>query len=164
MRSNNIYFSLGSNIGDRKNNLLHGINHLNTHLNISSISSVYETSPQGYTEQSNFYNLVCTSTDNMEPEELLIICKDIETHCGRETRFQNGPRELDIDIISYGEKVLELNNLTIPHPRMHLRLFVLMPLFEIAPEWIHPKLKLSIKELVNMNVNQGGIISLGALK
>ena len=95
--------------------------------------------------------------------ELLGICKDIEIHCGRTSSFINGPRTLDIDIISYGNHLLEKEDLTIPHPRMHSRLFVLIPLAEINPLWVHPKLNVSVEKLIELNANQGEILNIGKL-
>ena len=101
MDNRQIYFSLGSNVGDRKSHIEHALKHLDSKLNINAISSIYETSPQGYEEQSNFYNLVCSTNNMINMYELLEICKDIEIHCGRTPNFINGPRILDIEIIYY---------------------------------------------------------------
>tara|TARA_Y100001970_G_C14224221_1_gene854557 strand:+ start:60 stop:554 length:495 start_codon:yes stop_codon:yes gene_type:complete len=161
MDSSQIYFSLGSNVGDRKSHIEHALKHLDSILNINAISSIYETSPQGYKDQSNFYNLVCSTNNMIDIYELLEICKNIEIHCGRTPNFINGPRILDIDIISYGDQLLEDKDLIIPHPRMHLRLFVLIPLVEINPNWVHPKLKIPIKKLLDVNTYQGDILNIG---
>ena len=164
MDSSQIYFSLGSNVGDRKSHIEHALKHLDSILNINAISSIYETSPQGYKDQSNFYNLVCSTNNMIDIYELLEICKNIEIHCGRTPNFINGPRILDIDIISYGDQLLEREDLQIPHPRMHLRLFVLIPLAEINPDWVHPKLNVSIEKLIEENTDQGDILNIGRVE
>ncbi|MFL2627460.1 MAG: 2-amino-4-hydroxy-6-hydroxymethyldihydropteridine diphosphokinase [Dehalococcoidia bacterium] len=164
MDNEQIYFSLGSNVGDRKHNLKHALKHLNSNLNIDLISSIYETSPQGYKDQSNFYNLACSTKKQIDMYELLGICKEIEIHCGRTSNFINGPRILDIDIISYGDQLFEKTDLIIPHPRMDSRLFVLIPLAEINPLWVHPKLNVSIEKLIKLNQNQGEILNIGKLQ
>tara|TARA_Y100000817_G_C16342152_1_gene317645 strand:- start:1 stop:495 length:495 start_codon:yes stop_codon:yes gene_type:complete len=164
MNNHQIYLSLGSNVGDRKFHIQHALKHLDTKLKINTVSSVYETSPQGYKEQSNFYNLVCSTNNIIDVDELLEVCKDIEIHCGRTPNFINGPRILDIDIISYGDQLLEREDLQIPHPRMHLRLFVLIPLAEINPDWVHPKLNVAIEKLIEENTDQGDILNIGRVE
>tara|TARA_B100000676_G_C18060045_1_gene837132 strand:- start:1451 stop:1942 length:492 start_codon:yes stop_codon:yes gene_type:complete len=163
MNQDRIYFSLGSNLGDRKYNLQHALMHLNSKLEIDLISSVYETTPQGFIDQFNFYNLVCSSINKINAHKLLRFCQEIEIHCGRKPNFINGPRTVDIDIISYGQRILAKEELVIPHPRMHSRLFVLIPLSEINPHWEHPELEIMIDKLIESNTNQGQILNIGKL-
>jgi 2-amino-4-hydroxy-6-hydroxymethyldihydropteridine diphosphokinase len=117
-------------------------------VNLEEVSSIYETEPVGYREQPRFLNLVCRVTTDMPPGDLLRIAKDIEGSLGRvPDRPKNTPRLIDIDILFYGDTVMETPDLTIPHPRLKNRAFVLIPLNEIAPDLIHPRLGDRISQL-----------------
>lgn len=117
-------------------------------MNLEEVSSIYETEPVGYREQPRFLNLVCRVTTDMPPGDLLRIAKDIEGSLGRvPDRPKNTPRLIDIDILFYGDTVMETPDLTIPHPRLKNRAFVLIPLNEIAPDLIHPRLGDRISQL-----------------
>ena len=120
---------------------------LSQKVNLEEVSSVYETEPVGYKEQPLFLNLVCRITTKLRPEELLHLAKEIETKMGRVPSFPNAPRLIDIDILFYDNKIVKTQNLTIPHPRLNERAFVLIPLAEIAPDLVHPKLDKCIAEL-----------------
>jgi len=141
------YLCLGSNLGEREENLCQALTLLSLKVNLEEVSSIYETEPIGYKEQPLFLNLVCRITTNLPPGELLHLAKDIETKMGRVPSFSNAPRPIDIDILFYEDKIMETPNLTIPHPRLHDRAFILIPLAEIAPNLIHPKLGKSIAQL-----------------
>jgi len=144
------YLCLGSNLGERETNLRQALTLLSPKVTVDEVSSIYETEPVGYKEQPFFLNLVCRISTNLPPEELLHLAKDIETKMGRVPSVQiNSPRPIDIDILFYNNKIMETQNLTIPHPRLKDRAFVLIPLAEIAPELVHPKLSKSIAQLVN---------------
>lgn len=117
-------------------------------MNLEEVSSIYETEPVGYREQPRFLNLVCRVTTDMPPGDVLRIAKDIEGSLGRvPDRPKNTPRLIDIDILFYGDTVMETPDLTIPHPRLKNRAFVLIPLNEIAPDLIHPRLGDRISQL-----------------
>lgn len=141
-----IYLGLGANSGDRKLNLNRALNELSADKNIQLLkrSSVYQTEPWGYSKQKDFLNAVIEIRTSMEPLDLLIFLQDIEKKIGRKKTFKWGPREIDIDILSYNGKNIESKQLQIPHPEMHQRIFVLIPLAEIAPFYIHPVKNISI--------------------
>ena len=134
-----IYLSLGSNLGDRRAAIEHGIHELRSAgIGDLVVSSFYETEPVGYDEQPWFLNAAATGCTTLPPEALLTVCKRIEANLGRTETFRNGPRPLDIDILLYGALCVDEENLVIPHPRMSERGFVLIPLLEIAPDVVDP--------------------------
>jgi 2-amino-4-hydroxy-6-hydroxymethyldihydropteridine diphosphokinase len=129
------YLCLGSNLGKRNENIHQALTSLSLKVNLEDISSIYETEPIGYREQPLFLNLVCRISTNLPPEALLHLAKDIETRMGRVPNGQiDSPRPMDIDILFYNNKIMETQDLTIPHPRLIDRAFVLIPLAEIAPD------------------------------
>jgi 2-amino-4-hydroxy-6-hydroxymethyldihydropteridine diphosphokinase len=143
------YLCLGSNLGVREKNLTQALQLLSQKVNLEKVSSIYETEPVGYKEQPLFLNLVCRITTDLNPGELLHLAKTIENKMGRIPNFRNSPRPIDIDILFYNDKIIRTQNLTIPHPRLADRAFVLIPLAELAPDLIHPELGKSIAELAD---------------
>lgn len=131
-----IYLSLGSNLGDRKSNLVEAVQQLAEKIGILKISSVYETEPVGFLDQGWFLNIAISGTTEMNPHQLLSFTQSIEKTMKRVKTHRNGPRIIDIDIILFGDELIQSEQLTVPHPRLQERLFVLIPLQEISPELI----------------------------
>ena len=143
-----VYIGIGSNLGNKKINiekaksllLLSGINILKT-------SSFYETLSWPDPKKPKFFNIIIQSNTNFSPKKLLNIFQNIEKKLGRKKNKKNSPRQCDIDIISHNKIILN-ENICLPHKRMHKRNFVLIPLYELNKKWIHPKTKISIKNLI----------------
>ena len=123
---------------------------------VQKVSPVYETSPVGGPEQQDYLNAVIEIETCLEAEDVLQCCLSLEKEMGRIRTMQWEPRNIDIDIELYGNHVLKTANLTVPHPLMHKRAFVLKPLADIAPDFIHPVIGLSIKEIV-VDVGESGV-------
>lgn len=157
--NNRVFIALGSNLGDRLGYLGKAILHLSQHekIWIKSFSSVYETDPVGYLEQDPFYNMVIEIETALKAKELLSVCLTIEKNLGRERKIVNGPRTVDLDLLFFGDEILQEEDLILPHPRLHERAFVMIPLAEIAPEMVHPVLGKSCKELADERSKEGGV-------
>lgn len=142
-----IYLSLGSNIGNRKKNLEKALIELGqNNIKEIKISSFYETEPVG-PKQRNFYNIAGKFKTNLKPQELLKTVKQIEEKLGRTKTYHWGPRVIDIDILFYGKQIIKSKNLIIPHKEIINRAFVLVPMNEIAPNFVHPIYRKTIRTM-----------------
>ncbi len=141
--------ALGTNLGNRQDNLKKSIDHLGKILTNLKISKVYETDPAYVTDQPAFLNQVVVGQTDLSALELLKKLKDIEKVMGRKETYRHGPRLIDLDIIDYGGMCMQAEALSLPHPLCHERDFVLRPLCDINPDWIHPVLKKTAKDLLS---------------
>lgn len=148
-----LYLGLGTNVGDKESNLRLAVQQIEKRIGgIHSLSSFYQTAPWGFISEHTFLNAVVHIDTTFSPEKVLQITQDIERNMGRMTKSSAGiytDRIIDIDILFYGEEIISLPYLQIPHPLLHERMFVLEPLCEIAPNLIHPTLKKSVSEIKN---------------
>ena len=159
---NTIYLALGTNLGDRMDNLRRAVAALHPTVHVTALSSVYETPPWGYTDQPAFLNMALAGETDLEPLELISFLKKLESELGREKTFRNGPRLIDMDILFYDDLIFNQNDLVIPHPRLHERAFVLVPLNDIAPDLMHPVLKRAVRDLLQ-DVDTKGVNRYGHL-
>ena len=148
MEEHIVYLALGSNLGNRAANLKEAIASLAPQMELKAKSSVYETPPWGFKDQEMFLNQVLRVETYLKPELLLRHLKRLEIALGRQASFKNGPRMIDMDILFYDDLMLETPTLVIPHPHVHERGFVLVPMMDIAPDFTHPVKKKAIRELV----------------
>ena len=150
-----VYIALGTNLGQRLDNLRAAIEALTPDVRVLAESHVYETPPWGYEDQPAFLNMVVKVGTDLEPEPLLKFLKRLEVELGRELNFRWGPRLIDLDILFYDDLTLDTPPLVIPHPRLHERAFVLVPLADVAPDLIHPVLQQSVSDLLAEIDTQG---------
>ena len=155
-----VYLGLGSNMGNRRDNLDRALDLLSQRLQVEKVSSVYDTEPVGNVNQPRFLNLVCQGYTRLAPMELLTLAKGVELKLGRVAGKSNAPRSIDIDILFYGDLVMETPELVIPHPRLSERAFVLIPLAEIAPDLVHPVSSQTVKELMKAVTEVQGVFKL----
>ena len=153
-----VHLGLGSNLGDRKEYLSMAYNQLRSEaLREFRASSIYESEPLLKMPQPKYLNMVVCGLTIFSPQELLKKCQQIEISLGRVHRERWGCREIDIDILSYGSRIIDNDDLVIPHPEIQNRSFVLMPMLELNPEWLHPETGITIKELwENWLLKHGG--------
>jgi|UniRef100_A0A7V3RFS9 2-amino-4-hydroxy-6-hydroxymethyldihydropteridine diphosphokinase len=145
-----VYVAFGSNLGDRKHNILLAIDEMKKRgMEFLRISTMYETEPYGLKEQPAFINCAALIRTTCAPMELLETLLNVEESLGRVREVKWGPRTIDIDIIFYDKKIINFVDLIIPHPDMQNREFVLRPLSEIAPTYVHPKFQKNVLELLN---------------
>jgi len=159
---NRIYLSLGSNLGNRRKNLEKAVELLEEKAGqIRSMSAFYETGPWGFSSDLFFYNQAVELLSALDPMQLLGVVHDIEKLCGRK-RLPGcyKPRPADLDILFFNDSIINTPDLVIPHPALHLRRFVLVPLSEIAPGWIHPVMKKSILQLLQSCEDQNAVVRL----
>jgi 2-amino-4-hydroxy-6-hydroxymethyldihydropteridine diphosphokinase len=155
MNEHIVYLALGSNLGNRLMNIKQAVSALSPQLEVQAKSYVYETPPWGYEDQPKFLNQVIKAKTYLEPERLIKHIKRLEVTLGRKDSFQNGPRLIDIDILFYDDLILNTSSLVIPHPRLHERGFVLLPLMDIDPDLVHPVNQKSVREMMELSDIQG---------
>ena len=156
-----VYLALGTNIGDRLTNLRAALDAFAPDVIVKAESPVYETEPWGYADQPAFLNMVVCVGTELSPLELLTHLKAVEQTLGRVPSFRNGPRLIDLDILFYDDLVLDTSTcsvplLVLPHPRLHERAFVLVPLADLAPTLVHPQLGRSVGQLLE-TVDRRGV-------
>jgi 2-amino-4-hydroxy-6-hydroxymethyldihydropteridine diphosphokinase len=152
-----VYLGLGSNVGDREAHLAYAIARLEASARVTGRSSVYETAPVGFADQRPFLNMVVRIETGQTPVELLASIRAIEAERGRVRTFRNAPRTLDVDVLLFGDQRLQLETLTVPHPRMNDRPFVLVPLLELAPDLTEPGTGRAYRELLDQAGGPGGV-------
>jgi 2-amino-4-hydroxy-6-hydroxymethyldihydropteridine diphosphokinase len=160
MAATTIYLALGTNLGDRLANLRAALAALPPEVAVEAESPVYETPPWGYLDQPAFLNMVIRGVTALEPQPLLVYLKQLERTLGREKTFHWGPRLIDIDILFYGDLVLKTPALSLPHPGLAERAFVLVPLADLAADLRHPVLGKSVRELL-AGVDASGVMPYG---
>jgi 2-amino-4-hydroxy-6-hydroxymethyldihydropteridine diphosphokinase len=143
-----VYLALGTNIGERADNLKEAISSLSPQMEVKAKSHVYETPPWGYEDQPKFFNQVVKAQTYLEPVQLLKHLKRLEIALGRTPSFQNGPRLIDIDVLFFDDVIVNTPTLTLPHPRLHERGFVLLPLMDVAPDLVHPVLQKTVRDML----------------
>ncbi|HEX9924478.1 MAG TPA: 2-amino-4-hydroxy-6-hydroxymethyldihydropteridine diphosphokinase [Anaerolineae bacterium] len=154
-----VYLAAGTNLGDREHNLRRALQTLPPQVAILAVSRLYETAPAYVVDQPSFLNIALAGRTALAPDDLLTYLKEIEASLGREKAIRFGPRQLDLDIIFYNDRIIDEPHLKIPHPRLAERGFVLRPLVDIAPDFVHPVLKQTLVELATQLPPDDGILS-----
>lgn len=163
MMMHTVVLGLGTNIGDTVGHLRGAIGELSKIMSITAVSPIYLTPPWGVTDQPDFHNLCLTAQTELSPQDLLNKIKSIEFKLGRRPNVRWGPRIIDIDILFYDDLVLHQIRLNIPHASIPDRAFVLVPLLDIAPEWVHPETGQTVAEMATA-VDQSGIRQLDGVE
>ncbi len=158
------YIGIGSNVGERIDNCAQAVRQISNFANIVSVSSLYETEPVDKEDQPDFINCAVKIETALYPLDLLESIQSVEDRMGRRREERWGPRVIDLDIIFYDNLVIETEKLTIPHPRAHLRRFVLLPISEIDPELLHPVLGVSVSQLLNWLNDEKQAVKVGDFK
>lgn len=158
------YLAMGSNVGDRKRNIQLALDFIQSEkeIRLLKVSSLFETAPVGGPPQSYFLNNVLKLETSLSARGLLDVCRQIEKKVGRKKTVKWGPRIIDIDILTFGRQVLASQNLKIPHPQYHKRRFVLVPFCELAPSFVHPRLKLKNQILLAQLTSEDQRVTISA--
>jgi GTP cyclohydrolase IV len=144
-----VFIGIGSNIGDRQANIISAVKTLSQHSKIKQMSALFETAPEGFIEQPDFLNCIVSIETDVKPMPLLKLLRKTEKELGRQESFRNAPRPIDLDILFYGDQLIKQTGLEIPHPRLHERAFVLVPMVQIAPQFVHPTLHKTMQQLLS---------------
>jgi len=153
-----VYIALGTNIGEREDNLLQALQLLpESGVHIRRVSSIYETEPVDYLDQEWFLNMVLEAQTELDALDLLNALRVIEARMGSRKAFAKGPRKIDLDILLYGNETIDTPELQVPHPRMLERKFVLIPLAEIAPALRHPGWKSGVAHLLSASADHSAV-------
>ena len=157
------YIGLGTNLGDRLANINRAVALLSRNIKTIKASALYETEPEDYKDQPDFFNCVVLADVEADAPALLDLLKDMEKQVGRTESFQGAPRLIDADLLFYGQEVVEQPGLVVPHPRVPQRLFVLVPLAEIAADFVHPALHKSISQLLSGSDSQSRVVKVDGI-
>lgn len=157
-----VFFSIGTNLGDRYANLQRALHLLQDEMAITAVSPVYVTEPWGDADQPEYLNICVAAVSDRDPHELLGTIKSVEQVMGRQPSRQWGPRLIDIDLVLYGHEVIETADLVVPHPHMSERAFVLAPLADLIPDFVHPLSGRTIREMLE-SLDQRSVERLGEI-